>query len=283
MVNKIIDRKTKIIKEEKEDKINIFLYNTIIGRIISKLLITKPISKLYGYYLDSKLSKLKIKNFIIKNHINMDDYIKEDYQSFNDFFKRKINLNKRPISIDKNILISPCDAKLSVYKINNNLFKIKNSYYKLEDLTKSKNYLNYDYALIFRLCVDDYHRYCYIDNGTRSKYHHIKGVLHTVRPIAQEKYPIFSQNEREWTILHTENFQDVLQIEIGALMVGKIVNQNDIYSFKKGEEKGYFKFGASTICLLIKDVIIDQDLIDNTNNNLETIVKMGEKIGIKSE
>lgn len=283
MVNKIIDRKTKIIKEEKEDKINIFLYNTIIGRIILKLLITKPISKLYGYYLDSKLSKLKIKNFIIKNHINMDDYIKEDYQSFNDFFKRKINLNKRPISNDKNILISPCDAKLSVYKINNNLFQIKNSYYKLEDLTKSKDYLNYDYALIFRLCVDDYHRYCYIDNGTRSKYHHIKGVLHTVRPIAQEKYPIFSQNEREWTILHTENFQDVLQIEIGALMVGKIVNQNDIYSFKKGEEKGYFKFGASTICLLIKDVIIDQDLIDNTNNNLETIVKMGEKIGIKSE
>ncbi len=283
MVNKIIDRKTKIIKEEKEDKINIFLYNTIIGRIILKLLITKPISKLYGYYLDSKLSKLKIKNFIIKNHINMDDYIKEDYQSFNDFFKRKINLNKRPISNDKNILISPCDAKLSVYKINNNLFQIKNSYYKLEDLTKSKDYLNYDYALIFRLCVDDYHRYCYIDNGTRSKYHHIKGVLHTVRPIAQEKYPIFSQNEREWAILHTENFQDVLQIEIGALMVGKIVNQNDIYSFKKGEEKGYFKFGASTICLLIKDVIIDQDLIDNTNNNLETIVKMGEKIGIKSE
>lgn len=283
MVNKIIDRKTKIIKEEKEDKINIFLYNTIIGRIILKILITKPISKLYGYYLDSKLSKLKIKNFIIKNHINMDDYIKEDYQSFNDFFKRKINLNKRPISNDKNILISPCDAKLSVYKINNNLFQIKNSYYKLEDLTKSKDYLNYDYALIFRLCVDDYHRYCYIDNGTRSKYHHIKGVLHTVRPIAQEKYPIFSQNEREWAILHTENFQDVLQIEIGALMVGKIVNQNDIYSFKKGEEKGYFKFGASTICLLIKDVIIDQDLIDNTNNNLETIVKMGEKIGIKSE
>ena len=283
MVNKIIDRKTKIIKEEKEDKINIFLYTTIIGRIILKLLITKPISKLYGYYLDSKLSKLKIKNFIIKNHINMDDYIKEDYQSFNDFFKRKINLNKRPISNDKNILISPCDAKLSVYKINNNLFQIKNSYYKLEDLTKSKDYLNYDYALIFRLCVDDYHRYCYIDNGTRSKYHHIKCVLHTVRPIAQEEYPIFSQNEREWTILHTENFQDVLQIEIGALMVGKIVNQNDIYSFKKGEEKGYFKFGASTICLLIKDVIIDQDLIDNTNNNLETIVKMGEKIGIKSE
>lgn len=281
MKNKLIDRKTKQIKEEKEDKITIFLYNTILGRILLKILITKPISKIYGKYLDSKLSIRKIKPFIKKNQINMNDYQKEDYQSFNEFFKRKINPDKRPIIEDENILISPCDSKLSIYKIDNNIFKIKNSYYHIEDLTKTKDYLNYDYALIFRLCVDDYHRYCYIDNGTKSINHHIKGILHTVRPIAQEKYPIFSQNEREWTILHTDNFKDIIQIEVGALMVGKIVNLDEEATIKKGQEKGYFKFGASTIILLVKDIKIDEDLIENTNNNLETIIKMGERIGIK--
>ena len=283
MTNKIIERKTKRIKEEKEDKINIFLYHTILGRIILKILITKPISKIYGYYLDSKLSIPKIKKFIKKNNINMNDYLKEDYQSFNEFFKRKINLTKRPIPKNNRILISPCDSKLSVYKIKDNTFKIKNTYYHIEDLTHTKDYLNYDYAIIFRLCVDDYHRYCYVDNGTKEENHHIKGVLHTVRPIAQEKYPIFSQNEREWTILHTENFNDIIEIEVGALMVGKIVNHHNEKNFKKGEEKGYFKFGASTIVLLVKDIKIDEDLIKNTNNNLETIVKMGERIGIKSK
>ena len=63
MTNKIIERKTQRIKEEKEDKINIFLYHTILGRIILKILITKPISKIYGYYLDSKLSIPKIKKY----------------------------------------------------------------------------------------------------------------------------------------------------------------------------------------------------------------------------
>ena len=53
--------------------------------------------------------------------------------------------------------------------------------------------------------------------------------------------------------------------------------------YQSWEEKGYFKFGASTIVLLVKDIKIDEDLIKNTNNNLETIVKMGERIGIKSK
>ena len=176
MTNKIIERKTQRIKEEKEDKINIFLYHTILGRIILKILITKPISKIYGYYLDSKLSIPKIKKFIKKNNINMNDYLKEDYQSFNEFFKRKINLTKRPIPKNNKILISPCDSKLSVYKIKDNTFKIKNTYYHIEDLTHTKDYLNYDYAIIFRLCVDDYHRYCYVDNGTKEENHHINAA-----------------------------------------------------------------------------------------------------------
>ena len=50
---------------------------------------------------------------------------------------------------------------------------------------------------------------------------------------------------------------------------------------KKGQEKGNFEFGGSTIILLIQPgkVRIDYDLIENTEEGYETIVKMGERIG----
>lgn len=275
----IKERKTGKIYIEKESKINKFLYNTKFGRIILKLLILPFISKISGIFMDSPLSKKMIRNFIYKNNIDMNDYEEKKYVSFNDFFTRKIKKNKRKINLDKKALISPCDGKLSVYKLNEkNMFKIKNSYYSVSDLVGEEK--TYEYALIFRLCVDDYHRYSFIDDGKVISSGKIKGLLHTVRPIAQYKYKIFSQNERHYTIIDYKNLGEVIQIEVGALLVGKIVNHDKVV-VKKGEEKGYFKFGASTIVILINDVVIDDDIILNSSKEIETIVKLGEKIGVK--
>lgn len=268
----------------KESKINVFLYTTKLGRILLKIIVLPFISKIAGIYQNSIFSKNMISKFIKNNHINMNDYEKKDYKSFNDFFTRKIKEGKRKINDDKYNLISPCDAKLKVYKLTKNLvFNIKNSKYTLNDLIDSNIKLDMDnaYALVFRLCVDDYHRYSYIDSGYQEENNHIKGVLHTVRPIATNNLNVFTQNEREWTTLHTETFGDVIEIEVGALMVGKIVNEHSNYEFIKGEEKGYFKFGASTIILIINNVNIDDDILFNSANNIETIVKLGEKIGRK--
>lgn len=267
-----------------ENRFTKFLYNTFIGRCILKLLTLPGISKLGGIYMDSSLSKKKINRFIKQNKINLDDYIKEDYPNFNAFFTRKINPNKRLINYQDNVLISPSDAKLMVYKIDKqNVFKIKHSYYQIKDLCQEEvnDYQN-GYALVFRLGVDDYHHYAFIDDGYLENENVIKGKLHTVRPIATQTYPVFIQNERQSTVLHTKHFGDVVMIEVGAMMVGKIINLKDNYSFKKGEEKGYFKFGGSTIILLIKNnIVIDQDIMKNSQMNIETIVKLGEKIGIK--
>ena len=275
----IKERKTGKIYIEKESKINKFLYNTKFGRIILKLLILPFISKISGIFMDSPLSKKMIRNFIYKNNIDMNDYEEKKYVSFNDFFTRKIKKNKRKINLDKKSLISPCDGKLSVYKLNEkNMFKIKNSYYSVSDLVGEEK--TYEYALIFRLCVDDYHRYSFIDDGKVISSGKIKGLLHTVRPIAQYKYKIFSQNERHYTIIDYKNLGEVIQIEVGALLVGKIIN-HDKKVIKRGEEKGYFKFGASTIVILINDVLVDDDIILNSSKEIETIVKLGEKIGVK--
>jgi phosphatidylserine decarboxylase len=81
--------------------------------------------------------------------------------------------------------------------------------------------------------------------------------------------------------METENFGKVIQVEVGAMCVGKIKNLHQEHSFSRGEEKGMFEFGGSTIVLLVKnDVVrIDEDLLSNTAQGIETVVKMGEKIG----
>jgi phosphatidylserine decarboxylase len=138
-------------------------------------------------------------------------------------------------------------------------------------------------CLIFRLTTDDYHRYVYIDNGESISRKKIKGVLHTVRPIAHQRYKVFVQNTREYEVMQTENFGKVIQVEVGALFVGRITNHKTGLSFKRGDEKGMFEFGGSTVIMLFqKDSIqLDDAIYENTRQNKETIVKMGYTVGNK--
>lgn len=284
------DNKRKIyINEKGSSKSLSFLYHNIFGRMILKALVNPCVSKIGGKFLNTRFSKRYISSFVKKNNINLDDYENRDYTSYNDFFTRKIKEGKRIVDTNPNSFISPCDSKISVYNIDEtSSFKIKDTYYTLKDLLESneiyKEYIN-GLCLIFRLAVDDYHRYCYIDDGNKGKNIFIKGKLHTVQSIALERYNVYKTNSREYSTLHTKNFGDIIQVEIGALMVGKIVNYHEEYNFKKGEEKGRFEFGGSTIVLLVKKdmVDIDEDILINSLNGDETIVKYGERIGSKHE
>jgi phosphatidylserine decarboxylase len=280
------DREGRIIhKDNGQDNFLKGLYGTVLGRKFLKILINPTISKLGGAVLSTKLSSLLVKPFIKTNNIDMSDYTERAYVSFNDFFTRDLKPGKRFINRDKEVLISPSDGRVSVYEIDDNMtFNIKDSYYTIESLTHSKKAANYykgGTCVIIRLCVDNYHRYCYIDNGYKTTNKFIEGVLHTVNPVACEYYDIYKENSRECSLLHTENFGKVMQIEVGALMVGKIVNYDQVACIHRGDEKGKFEFGGSTIVLLFKKdtVDIDDDLIENTKNGYETAVKMGERIG----
>lgn len=265
------------------------LYGNFFGRCVLKILTLPFISKIVGKFMDSELSIPLIKPFIRKNFIDMDDYERVDYKSYNEFFTRKIIPSARPVSYVPTDFICPCDSKLTVYEINeSSLFSIKNSIYSVEDLLKNKSLAKKyqgGYCLIFRLCVDDYHRYCYIDNGVKGTNKFIKGELHTVNPIALKYYNIYKRNSREYTILRTENFGDVVQVEVGALLVGKICNHHGKHKFRRGEEKGMFQFGGSTVVLLVQrdKVIIDKDILENSANGFETMVQYGEKIGNKKD
>lgn len=270
-----------------ESKIVKFLYGTFIGRCFVKVLSFPIFSKIVGWFLNRGVSKFKIKSFVEKNKIDMSLYEKNSFKSFNDFFTRKLKKEYFNVDMNKDSFISPSDAKLSSYVIDDNSeFLIKDSYYSVCDLLGGnpiyKNYIG-GYLLVFRLCADDYHRYIYIDDGSKEKNVFIKGRLNTVRPIAYEHFDIFKKNSREYSVLYTENFGDVIQVEVGAVLVGKINNFHEEHNFKRGEEKGCFEFGGSTIVLLVeKDkVIIDKDILKNSSEGVETKVSIGKKIGRK--
>ncbi len=285
----IYNRSEKRIADEVDTNAKAvnFFYNNLFGRLILKLLISPWISKLNGKRYSKKRSTRGIPNFIKKNKIDMSEYPDEKYDSFNSFFTRQILKEKRPVSAAKNDLISPCDSLLTVYEISEELtFKLKNSVYTISELLQNKELAskyNGGLCLIFRLTVRDYHHYCFIDDGMREDYTKINGVLHTVNPIATKKVKVYSENSREYTTLHLKHFGDVIQMEVGALMVGKIKN-NGSKEFKRGDEKGYFEFGASTIIMLFeKDKIkIDDDILAYSEQDIESRVKYGEKIGKSS-
>lgn len=277
-----------IVTNEKQNRLLKKLYGTAWGRCLLKLLTAPVISKAVGAFMDSPFSKPLIKKFIKSSGIDTSQYVMYDFRSYNDFFTRTVREDCRPIDTAPHHLISPCDSKLTAYRIDGNrLFRIKNSLYSVADLLKSRplaEKYREGYCLIFRLEVDDYHRYCYIDSGRKSRNIFIPGELHTVNPIALGHCNIYKRNSREYTLLRTDNFGNVVQIEVGAMMVGRICNHQGKGSFLRGEEKGMFEFGGSTIVLLFeKDrIVIDDDILANSQNNIETVVKYGEKIGVST-
>ena len=274
--------------KQKESLSLRFLYRTAVGRLLLKPLIARPLSKLAGKYMSSSLSRPLIRRFVKKNGINLADYEDVRYRSFNDCFTRKIKAENRPIPMEADLFVSPCDARLSVYPIReDSVFHIKGSDYSVKGLLGGNEALTEKYAggicLVFRLCVHHYHRYVYFDGGKKGENTFLPGKLHTVRPIALESFPVFVQNCREYTVMETENFGTATQIEVGAMLVGKIQNHHAEHTFSRGEEKGMFLYGGSTVVLLLeKDTaMIDSRFFEATENDEETEVKMGEILGKK--
>lgn len=286
MGGKIKTRHGEIIGSKgSQDRLLEILYNNPAGKFLLKGLTAPVVSKAAGAFYDSALSRRLILPFIKTAGIDMSEYESCSFRSFNEFFTRKIRSERRKIDKTPEAFISPCDSKLSVYKIDeHSRFIIKNGIYSTASLLKcpklAEKY-NSGLCMIFRLEVDDYHRYIYPDNGVKSRNYHIQGKYHTVNPIALDSVDIYKENTREFTILHTENFGDVVQIEVGAMLVGRIKNHHEKYCFKRGEEKGMFEYGGSTVVLMTLPgaVEIDSVFLENTAGGYETIVKMGERIG----
>lgn len=262
-----------------------FLYGTVIGRAMLKPLVHPFISRSAGKFLDSGGSAWLVPWFIKKHHIDMEGYEEKRYRSFNDFFTRRRVAER--IDITPEHMASPCDGYLSVYPVDGErTYHIKNVEYRLEELLGSRTLaerFSGGLCLIFRLTPQDYHRYCYACDGTRVRSRAMGGVLHCVRPTAYTSVPVFVENSREYVVLRTDFFGTIVQMEIGALLVGKIHNYHGKVKVAKGQEKGYFEFGGSTILVLVeKDKLnLVERVVENTKMGKEMKIRLGETVGVR--
>lgn len=280
---KIYDRRTDSYEEIEQfgaGKLD-FLYNNPVGRILLGIAVSPFVSNIYAKKNSRKSSVKKIPGFIADHKIDMSDYIDKEYQSFNDFFIRELKPGKRPVDMTGEALIAPCDSKLLVYEIGKDTsMRIKGRTYTVDEiLADSENAKEFagGVALVFRLTVDDYHRFSYPDRGCVISRRMIKGKLHTVSPVSKD-HKIYVENTRQVNMLKTENFGNMAYIEVGAMLVGRIVD-NGVDVFDRGQEKGHFEPGGSTIVILVNNVKIDKDILEQSESGIETKVRLGERIG----
>jgi len=286
---KYFDRESNIIKEEKVagEKYLKWLYEHPVGMGLLEMFFKKKMfSYFYGKLQDRAISSKKIADFVRDYEIDMTDYklAIEQYSSFNDFFYRELKEGARPIDTNVNSLISPSDGRLLAYKDIDigQLIQVKDSNFSLTEVIgddKLAQDYNKGFCFVLRLCPVDYHRFHFPADGIANVFQEIKGNYYSVNPIAlRKKAQIYCQNKRQLTFFHSDVFGDILLIEVGATCVGTIIQT---YSpnkrVAKGEEKGYFKYGGSTVIMFLKPetITIDEDLVNNTLRGIETKVKMG--------
>lgn len=273
--------------DEGQDRLLEWMYGTALGRCLVRVMICPWVSRGAGWLMDRRISALAVKPFIRSNHIAMEDFEQRPYRSFNDFFTRRVREGCRPVEDTPEHLIAPCDSKLTVCPIGaDSRFRIKGVWYTLEQLLRSQELARHFLGgtlLLFRLTVGDYHRYACIDSGQLGPVTRIPGVYHTVNPAAAGRSAIYRENTREYTLLESDHFGTVVQMEVGAAMVGRIVNELQCCTVSRGQEKGRFEFGGSTVIVLLEPgaACIDEDILRNTQQQAETVVRLGERIGTK--
>ena len=286
---KIKDRKTaKVIKEE-EDSASIikFLYHSLVGRIVLKFIFSRVyFSKLLSIYYKSALSKKKIRDFVKKYDMDK-GLLNKDFKSFDDFFKRK-----EDVVADSEGFVATASGKLRVFKIGEDKglylgdkklrIMIKGNVYNIDKLLKEPlpEWAKGGHLLLYRLSLCDYHRYIYPIGGRCKAKRSIDGHLESVRRDAAY-WRAFAENKRVLEYWQSEHGK-MLHMEIGAMLVGHIHNYEKKV-FSKGEEKGYFSYGGSSIVEIVgKDIEIDGDILKNSERGFETKIKIGERIGYES-
>lgn len=287
-----IDRKTGEVRKEivpGETWLK-WLYQNPLGKLALDGIVKREfISRLYGAWMDTTASLSKIGDFVKSLQIDISeaDLPIDDYKTFNEFFIRRLKPEARPIDNDPDVIISPADGKVMAFQGIQGLdtFFVKGQNFSLreflQDESLSGNYAGGD-LLIIRLAPVDYHRYHFPADGRISRSRLINGYYYSVSPYAvKNMMKVYWENKREYSVLSTDTVGNILLCEVGATMVGSIVqNYTPESCVKKGEEKGWFKFGGSTIIVLLEKgkAMIDSDIIENTKKGYETSIKMGEHI-----
>jgi phosphatidylserine decarboxylase len=267
-----------------------------------------------GKAFDDPKSRKHIPSFVKMYQINLNELLYpniSDYSTFNEFFYRKLKPDGRPIDNrnDPNIIISAADCRLILFDNINDATRIwiKGTYFSLRHLfddDKLADEFDGGSIAVFRLAPVDYHRFhSPISGQIGPQMKKITGTYYTVNPIAiKENLDVLTRNQRTAITIESEAYEKTAFVAIGALLVGSVnftVQTNQI--IEKGDELGnikkksfmllrnsffsssigYFAYGGSTVVVVFKAGMVkwNDDIKHNSDNSMETLVRVGEQIG----
>lgn len=270
-------------------------YGNPLGRLSLEGFVKRAFfSRWYGGRMDAPGSRVKVDEFIKRYGVKSDEFADAPsaYKNFNEFFYRKLKPGARPIATTPGTAVFPADGRhLGFENVAEapGIF-VKGAKFTLEKLFQS-GALADRYAkgsiVLSRLCPVDYHRFHFPVSGTPEKPVMINGPLYSVNPLAlRRNIHYLTENKRNYTVIHSDEFGQVVMFEVGATCVGSIE-----YTFspgvpvRKGDEKGYFKFGGSETITLFEpgQVQLAADLLENSSLGRELYARMGDEMGRKVE
>jgi len=262
------------------------IYENPVGRVSLLYLITrKAVSRLYGRYCRTRHSAKSIPGFIRDYNVDMTG-CKESYGCFAEFFTREKSDIQFPEAAGE--FGSPCDGLVSVYTdiAPDGLFAAKDSTFSLTELFQDEVLAeSYREGILvrIRLTPANYHRMHFFDDGVVAETKAINGSLYSVNPLAVSRVArLYCRNKRALIKFSSENFGDVVMVEVGATFVGSIVhcfdNGNQV---RRDQQASYFMPGGSLVLLFFKKGAItpDKSLLEQTASGYETKVRVGMPLG----
>lgn len=260
-----------------------FLYGTRLGRWLLPRTALRPwFSTANAATRRLPFSSRAIPKFVDAYAIDLGEFEDRHFKSFADFFVRGFRDGARPVATGA-VLISPAESRVTCIEIDDETrVLIKGHSYGVDQLlgdAETARPFAGGTCLVFRLAIQDCHRYSYVEDGVTVSTTRIPGALHSVSPPA-DGYGVYRENTRTWDLLRTERLGDMIQMEVGAMLVGRIRNHGK-RTFSRGEEKGYFELGGSTVVLLLKKgvVTIDDDILEWSRRGIEVRVRLHEQVG----
>jgi phosphatidylserine decarboxylase len=268
-----------------------WLYESASGQVALHALVKRSlISRWYGWRMDRPSSRARIAPFIAQYGIDASQFSlpPSAYLSFNHFFHRALADGARPIDPGEGSVVFPADGRhLAFENVDaSEGFLVKGDKFTMAELlgdARAADAFKGASMLISRLCPTDYHRFHFACGGVAGTPRLVRGPLFSVNPIAlRRSVRYLAQNKRVVTMMKSDACGSVAVVEVGATMVGGIVQTYEPGSVRKGDEKGYFKFGGSCVIILFQQgrVKFARDIVENTAAGMETYARVGDRVGI---
>jgi phosphatidylserine decarboxylase len=237
-------------------------------RALPRTRVSRAVGRLCDASLSAGVSRAVVGLYVRAYRVDLDECQPNEgaYESFDQFFTRKLKPGQRAICQNEREIASPADGRIEAIgpvDLEGTLL-VKNKAYRVDELIgdteDAERYRGGQFAVVY-LSPRDYHRVHSPVAGNIVRVRSMPGDLFPVNAIGERHVPsLFSRNRRVAIVIDTPTLGRVTVVMVGAIIVGRItvsafpgpdvpIGDHVILPrpVRKGEEIGIFHLGSTAI------------------------------------